>query len=289
VSPEARDHPGFVADPWRDGALSALDPGSDVLIVGTGLTMADMVETLRARGHHGRLVAVSRRGLIPQPQGQFRSDVLFLQGAAKPTTARDLLRLARLRARETNAEGLGWQVAADALRFQLGAIWPPLPVSEKAKVVHRLLPFWDTHRFRIAPQPDRTLRNALQAGQVVVEKGRVLRLVRSDNGLEATLRLGSRPTQLTVDAVVLCVGPGRDPTANPLIRRLVDRGIVRLDALGSGLDVTLDSRLIGAAGAVQPSALALGPMTRGTFGEMTGAPDIVRHIQHLIEGLDKIG
>jgi uncharacterized NAD(P)/FAD-binding protein YdhS len=289
VSPAARDHPGFVTDPWRDGALSSIEPRSDVLIVGTGLTMADVVETLLARGHQGDLVAVSRRGLLPQPQGQFRSDVPFLRGAARPTTARALLRLARLRAREADAAGLGWQVAADALRFQLGEIWPPLPPAEKATVVRRLLPFWDTHRFRIAPQPDRTLRNALRTGQIVVEKGRMLELDRSGQRLSATLRLGSRLSRLTVDAVALCVGPGRDPMANPLIRRLVTRGIARLDTLGSGLDVTSDSRLIGATGVVQPSALALGPMTRGTFGEMTGAPDIVRHIEHLVEGLAEVG
>jgi uncharacterized NAD(P)/FAD-binding protein YdhS len=73
-----------------------------------------------------------------------------------------------------------------------------------------------------------------------------------------------------------------------LIRRLVDHGIACLDALGSGLDVTPDSRLIGATGTVLASALALGPMTRGTFGEMTGAPDIVRHIERLVEGLDTV-
>jgi uncharacterized NAD(P)/FAD-binding protein YdhS len=32
---------------------------------------------------------------------------------------------------------------------------------------------------------------------------------------------------------------------------------------------------------VQATFRALGPITRGSFGEMTGAPDIVRHVEQI--------
>jgi uncharacterized NAD(P)/FAD-binding protein YdhS len=41
------------------------------------------------------------------------------------------------------------------------------------------------------------------------------------------------------------------------------------------------SRLIDARGTTQPDLFAFGPITRGTFGEMTGAPDILRQIQRV--------
>jgi uncharacterized NAD(P)/FAD-binding protein YdhS len=284
ISKEALAHRGMIANPWHDDALRAIDVEQDVLIVGTGLTMADMAETLLRRGHRGRVVAVSRRGLLAQPQGLFRADD-FLRGAQVPETALGLLRLSRERFRAADAQGLGWQVAADALRFQLAEIWPSLPVKQKAKIVNRLLPFWDTHRFRIAPQPGSTLREGIASGQIVILKGKVAAVDRSGRELVASLQIGGLPAKRAFGAAILCTGPSRNLAANPFVRRLLDRGIARLDALEMGLDVTARSQLVAVDGSVQESALALGPMTRGTFGEMTGAPDIVRHLCALTRSL----
>jgi len=66
LSPELRRHPGYVGWPWRDNVLEAIDPDASVLIVGTGLTMVDVVATLSRRDHQGPLLALSRHGLLPR-------------------------------------------------------------------------------------------------------------------------------------------------------------------------------------------------------------------------------
>lgn len=56
----------FVSDPWSDAGREAVrraaTAGGDVLIIGTGLTMVDVVLSLDEAAHRGRIVALSRRG-----------------------------------------------------------------------------------------------------------------------------------------------------------------------------------------------------------------------------------
>ena len=53
-------HPGYIGNPWNAGALERIPPDQPVLIVGTGLTMMDVVMSLAAGDHEGRILAISR-------------------------------------------------------------------------------------------------------------------------------------------------------------------------------------------------------------------------------------
>ena len=55
-----------LSDPWAPGALAQAGADDDVVIVGTGLTMVDMLQALEAQGWRGRALALSRRGLMPR-------------------------------------------------------------------------------------------------------------------------------------------------------------------------------------------------------------------------------
>lgn len=58
--------PGYVADPYPlERALADVPPGRDVAVIGGGLTAVDIVASLAARGHTGRIVLVSRSGTLP--------------------------------------------------------------------------------------------------------------------------------------------------------------------------------------------------------------------------------
>jgi uncharacterized NAD(P)/FAD-binding protein YdhS len=281
VSSDALRHPGFVRNPWAAGALSAIGAKDSVLVVGTGLTMADVIATMSDAGHRGPVTAISRRGLLARPHGLFRDDFDILQGEPAPDTALGLLRLLRRQTRQYGGS-LGWHPVVDGLRVYLRQIWPDLPPREQRRVARRLLPFWDVHRFRIAPRLHDLVEDWRRRGQLVVEQAGLASLDIAQGKLVATLRRrDARPIGRSFDAVVLCTGPGNALKREPLIAQLVDRGLARPDGVGAGLAVDRESRLISRAGAPQTGLLALGPLTRGSFGEMTGAPDIARQIERI--------
>src|SRR5262249_13204985 len=71
----------------------------------------------------------------------------------------------------------------------------------------------------------------------------------------------------------------------PLLRDLIAGGAARPDELGLGLDVTRAGALIGANGKAAKDLFAVGPITRGTFWEITAVPDIRVACEALAEHL----
>ena len=285
VSDAVRTRPGLVLDPWRPGAFAGLPPDGAVLVVGTGLTMLDVVATLDRVGHRGPVLAISRRGLLSRPHGAFPDGFDPFAGTPLPRTALDLLRILRDGlARLTPAHG--WQEVADAFRSRLAPLWNALPAAEQRRVVRRLLPFWEIHRFRAAPQPFALAERWREQGRLGIERAALLGLDVVDRRLLAELRgAGGRVERRAFDAAVLCTGPGTAIRADPLVRALVACGLARPDGIGVGIAVDPGSRVIDRAGLAQDRLRAFGPLTRGSFGEMTGAPDIVRQIVRIVPEL----
>ena len=286
LEPAVLAHPRLISDPWQAGALDGIAPSEQVLLVGTGLTMADVLASLLRGGHRALITAISRRGLLPKTHGEFGS-IDFLAGVSPPRTARGLLRLARERIVAHRPRD--WHPVLDGLRAQLHLLWPALPAVEQRRAVHRLLPFWEVHRFRIGPQVQATLSRAIATCQLKVLQAGVISIAPVNDGLQCQLRLpGGLVRQARFDRVIFCTGPEKNIMRNPLIGVLLARGTVSLDAIGAGLAVDRQSRVLDASGEVVRGWYAYGPITRGTFGEMTGAPDIAQHVEELMRRSDPV-
>lgn len=284
----AEELPHLVRDPWNWPAIKAIPPYADVFIIGTGLTMCDVVVSLRRGGHTGTITAVSRRALTPRQHGDFDGSLDLFENAAPPTTALALLRLVRRRVEELAAQGRSWHAVVDAVRRNLATYWSTLPVTERAKIVRRLRSYWDVHRFRIAPQVAELLATGEREGWLKLHAGHIGTIGRESDGFAVTWTpKGEAARTGLYGAIVNCTGPDGDldRSNNPLLRAAIADGFVRPDALRIGLDVDAMGHALGRNGEMSPHLWAAGPLARAIVGEATGVPEASSHARHVAEAL----
>jgi uncharacterized NAD(P)/FAD-binding protein YdhS len=258
----------FIDNPWGAEAKAAIRgveaSGDDVLLVGTGLTMVDAVLSLAAARHRGRIFALSRRGQIPKAHADFQAAPVELD-AVPQGNALALWRWSRRRGAE-----VGWRAAVDSLRPHSHALWQGLDVSEQRRFLRHARPYWDVHRHRIAPQVAQQLHDLIAAGRLEIVAGTIGDVRGTPSGLEVEIRRrrGS-PERRNFAWAINCTGPlgsiGR--TRDPVLRQLLNDGLIEPDQLGIGLAVDAQSR----AG---KSLWALGPLTKGRYWEIVAVPDI---------------
>jgi uncharacterized NAD(P)/FAD-binding protein YdhS len=272
LDPEAMPPGTYAPDPWQPSIVEGLTGDDVVLIVGTGLTMVDAALHLENSGYRGRIVALSRRGLAPRAHAG--GGVAGGLGERPPIEVTGLLREVRARASE-----IGWRAAVDELRPYTRGMWLAAPDEQKARFLRHLRPWWEVHRHRIAPAVAERLQRMREEGRLRIVAGRTLGFTPSPEGaIDVTWRPrgGDAIDNLRVRRVINCSGPRIEMTrtTEPLLKQLRDAGLITSDTSGLGLAVDAQSRVIGADGAPHPRLFALGPMTRGTFWEITAVPDI---------------
>jgi uncharacterized NAD(P)/FAD-binding protein YdhS len=279
--------PRLVADPLEDDALNRVSNNERVLVVGSGLTAADIIATLDARGHRGRIVMISRRGLrsLGHPSRAFPPEGDFIAKPARSAT--ELLDAVRRAVRRATAAGRTWHPVFDAARAQGEGIWRALTPDARRRVVRHLRPFWDIHRFRIAPQIDAVLERKLADGSLGLRKARLGAAEAQTAGIAIDLRDVRRKatTRETFDRIIVATGPAHGDILRlqPYLSELADAGYVVPDAMGPGLTTSRNGRAIGASGGLEPTLFVAGPLARGTFGELMGLPQVSNYALFIAE------
>jgi len=261
----------LIRNPWGEEARAAVrrlaESNGSALLIGTGLTMVDLVLSLDAAGHTGRIVAVSRRGQIPRAHADYEPAPVE-QDQVPTGSLRGLWRWLRRRSAE-----VGWRAAVDSLRPHSHPLWQSLDTDQQKRFVRHARPWWDVHRHRIAPQVADTVARLIAEGRLEVMAGRIVSARNVAGGMEVEIRKrgATAPETEQFEYAFNCTGPLHSIglTRNPLLRSLLDADAVRPDHLGIGLEVDERSRTEGGE-----RLWALGPLTKGRYWEIVAVPDI---------------
>ncbi|WP_232835586.1 FAD/NAD(P)-binding protein [Actinocorallia populi] len=260
---------GFTADPYPLArTLDRVPPGGDIAIIGSGLTAVDVVVSLAARGHTGRITLLSRSGVLPhvwqspadhRPRHVTAERVAALHRERGAVTLEDLIGLLRAEMEEAGedfedfaAELLATETEDPVrrLRRQLAAVGDPrIGRRVLQETAHTLGPY----AWRLLPEPDRerlrshfrlassvaspmipvnasTMMRLLDSGQLTVAAG-----VREIEAVDGSFRAHGDGGELTPDIVINAVNP--PPRATPraagrLVASLRAEGLAELHPSG---------------------------------------------------------
>ncbi|MGI5171751.1 FAD/NAD(P)-binding protein [Spirillospora sp. CA-253888] len=274
--------PNFTADPYPlVGSLARVPAGSDVAIIGGGLTAVDVVVSLAARGHQGPISLVSRSGVLPhvwqrpngrRPKHVTAERVAALNEARGTVSLDDLADL--LRAELADAGEDFDELAAELLRTetedpvrrlrrQIDAIDDPRigrrVLQETAHSVGpyawRLLPEADRARLRrhlrtatsvvspMVPVNASLLMGLVDSGQLSIVSG--VRTIEAANG---RFRVRGTGGEFTARTVINAVNPPQQSVpaaAQQLVRSLTGTGLATLHPSGGVIPADPRVHVIG--------------------------------------------
>jgi len=268
------DAPWHLTDPWDLTGFDALPEEATVVLVGTGLTAVDAAITL-LEGHPARrVVMTSRQGLLPFGHVEQSSTAWVSPIPSGPLTADQLAELVAEQFAAAARVGVDWRPVVDGLRAPTQSLWQRLDLDERRRFLSAHARQWEIRRHRMATGVAARIASYRDEGRLLVVPGGVEAI--DDHGERAEVRLPGLPDPVFVDAVVNCTGPMTDVsrTTDPLLRSLVDRGVLTPDPLRLGVSCTPEGQILDESGQVVPGLYVVGPPRKGTLWESTAVPEI---------------
>ncbi len=280
----------YIRDPWSDGALNNICLDKPVLLIGTGLTMFDVVVSLNARADAEqkpfRIHAVSRRGLWPQSHRSHTSAPSF---AAVPpnifakTTARAYLRAVRDHVSAVEKNGGDWRDVMVSLRPITPHLWGALQLPERKRFLRHLKPYWETHRHRAAPEIFNLVARCEKRGEMTSYAAQILGFDEYVDSIKVRLQVrgkgsGKRETiTIEVGTVINCTGPSSDLYTEPLLAQMAALGLIAADPLRLGIEVADDYRVRDDRGMAGSGIYYVGPLLKARDWEATAVPELREH------------
>ncbi|MFM8818331.1 MAG: FAD/NAD(P)-binding protein, partial [Phycisphaerales bacterium] len=162
----------LIADPWETGAFEGIDPGAEVLVLGSGLTAIDVAQGLRRAGHVGVIRMVSRNGRLPLAHAVPGEPAATLDPAVLGGGPSAVMHAVRALARARAKAGLGWQGAVDAIRPHATAVWQSWTPAQRRRFLRldRITGRGVQRHERAALDDDRALEHLLP--QVIEHRAR---------------------------------------------------------------------------------------------------------------------
>lgn len=276
--------PRLVSDIWARGSWDAVAEDQHIVYLGAGLSALDSLIIAEKAGFRGQHTVLSRRGLAVQARADVEPWPDFLRLDPAAFSLAEVLAQIRVQRRAVREQGESWQRLVAAIRPHVPAFWAAASDRERQRFLGRLRSFWESALHRSAAAPLAWQAAVAGQGRFTHRAAGIESVALRDDGrFDVTWRSnadadrGQRHT-VTADRVVNCLGFEFDwhKVDDPLVRRLLARGLVSADRSGFGIRATReDHAVIDASGRVREGLHVVGHALRGLIWESNAIPEHV--------------
>lgn len=279
INKEFYSDPDYFANPWKSEAVSNLKKDGDILIIGSGLTMADTVLSLRDNGFKNKIYCITRSGynVLPHRHGGMAYSGL-LEEIGEPFEIEKLFSLFRKHIKLMRQFGLSAEPVIDSIRPITQKIWQKLSLDDKRKFLRYLRHFWNVARHRLPTHVADEIQSMRLKRKLIIYRGRLIDI--NKNGSEINVRFFKKRDMsedtLTVTRIINCSGPIYDitKTANTFLKNLFADGLIQPDELNLGLKTDSHGSLINSQNKNSGTFYTLGSNLRGMLWETTAVPEL---------------
>ncbi|MCA9123434.1 MAG: FAD/NAD(P)-binding protein [Planctomycetaceae bacterium] len=283
-----RYDPRYRSDPWSEWLSRLPPPGGTIVLLGTGLTMVDIVLTLGEIGWNGKIVAVSRSGRLPKSHFRGIAYEDFVPDDAESLGLSGLRELVQRHCERLRQMSQNPAIAIDKLRPHTQRLWQSLSKDEKEAFLSHDAPEWNVTRHRIAASIHNRMTDALDSGRLQVIAGTIDKLVPGEQQIDVVLRdTKGNEQSIAGDLIINCTGPQLRFTQAgvPLFDNLLRKQLVTADELDMGILVDKHFAAITGNGMPSPVLFAIGPLLRGSLWETTAVPELRGQAMRVAEAM----
>ncbi len=264
----------YLGDPWRIPIAEI--PDGDLLCIGSGLTAIDHVAARARTNRRGTVFTIARHAFLPARERAGIRTPRYEELGLDERTPLGMFRSLCEAMQRCVAAGGDWREVAEAIRRPSQRIWIGWTIAQRRQFLDHLAPLWGSLRYRVPPATDDAVAALRAAGRYVPLRGEIVAASEERDALIVDYSVDGVLRRLRVATVLNCTGPNGDVRSNPdpLLRSMLERGLIRPDALHLGLDATLQGEAIDREGVADERLLAIGPLLRGVLYETTAVPEI---------------
>jgi len=281
------DSPRYFANPWQENAVSNTEPNETILIIGTGLTMVDVVLGLTEKQFKGKIIALSPNGYNILSHKKHHPQRKILDELEPPFDLTNLFRLFYKHVRDARLRGESGETVVDAVRSHTQIIWQQLSLEDKKRFMAHVRHLWGVARHRLPSEIHKQIQEMIAQNNLQVLAGRINEITVSLNNLivDISLRGGNKIQTLKVQRIINCTGPLTDISKfqSPLYANLLTKKIIRPDEMKLGIEATAEGRIIDHDGNESKSIFTLGSLLKGKLWESTAIPELRKQAERVAE------
>ena len=261
--PEIKNHPGIILQAWDFDKIYQIKSDNSVCIVGSGLTMIDIVMLLQSNNFNGKIDIISRHGYAPLPHNlesyKYNLDIKW-----ELTSPLKLIKQFKQELKKLD-KNIPWQSLIDSIRPYTQKIWQNFSDIQKSQFNRHLRALWDIHRHRIDKKLYDNFENLKQQGTITQHSGGLKNIELYGNKFNITLKT----SKITPDIIINTTGLKTEFNSDHslLVASLLENKLIQPGPLNMGLQVDANYR-------VNNNIYTIGFPMIGCIWETIAIPDI---------------